>query len=144
MALIAPLTSQESQWLTALLQLASPLETAIECAQVSWDVSPAATGTMLIMAAIGTWTALRLIISFIIFACGVLGIEFVLVKIPVKVQYKPAGGPTVFELWIVPTADSKRWHCRSDCSIFVNERVAKANSYLPCRHCSKHFWPKDK
>ena len=141
MALTAPGAGLQILWDTAVVPLCAVAWTAIQCAQSSWEISPATTITGLILAAVGLWTIMRFLVGALVCAFGLIGIELTLVKIPIQVQYNP-NGCNVFEVFVVPTSGSKRLHSTSNCAILENDKVAAAQCYKPCKVCNKRFWPK--
>ena len=130
-------------WLTSLVPYGDVAERAVACYQNSWDISPAITITVITLAVGGLSTMMRILFAAIWCVLPVFGFEINVAKIPVQVECVLCTKTCdPHEIWIVPTADGKRWHSIKNCSILARANVTAAVSYLPCKSCSLRFWLK--
>ena len=142
MALIAPVTAMATLWGSIADSLYGDMFlNAVQCAQSSWDISPATTIATLSLASIGLLTLLRILLALILLVCQLFGIEITIVKVPIQVV-RNNDSKMPFQIHCVPTSDSYRWHINKDCSILTRENVAKSCSYTPCKVCALGYWPK--
>ena len=145
MALIAPVTAMATLWGSIADSLYGDMFlNAVQCAQSSWDISPATTIATLSLASIGLLTHLRILLGLILLVCQLFGIEIAIVKVPIQVAQVVRNNDSKmpFQIHCVPTSDSYRWHIKKACSILTRENVAKSFSYTPCKVCALGYWPK--